>query len=746
VSLWLALNSASANPLPGTKPLGDKGDLARIMVDGIHKYLDRELAAAPKKRDELWKPDLASKEAMAKSLPAKRERLKKILGVVDERVKPNLEYVSGPGKPSLLAEIDGCKVHAVRWAVLPGIDAEGLLIEPKGAPKANVVAIPHADQLPEELAGLVHGDDFALRIARHGCRVLIPTIINRKDDLSGNAKLKRQTNIPHREFVYRMAYEMGRTLVGYEVQKVLAAVDWFTASDAKLKCGVIGKGDGGMIALYAGALDTRIASTVAAGYFSAREHLYEQPIDRNVWALLKEFGDAELGAMIRPRGFGPEIHVIAPKWAGPKDGKSGAAPGTLIEHPKGDLIENRRFENLMGRKPTGGTEDYIIEGGGLSSSSIRVGGLFSPFGFEYERPEPAKLVSHRTIDTTARHARQFHQLVAFTQKLWRDSDAVRKDFWKKADASSPAKWEQSCEWYREYFHSEVIGKLPEPTMPPNVRMRQTYDEKNWTGHEVVMDVYDDVIAYGILLLPKDLKPGEKRPVIVCQHGLDGRAQDIVNPNETKFYRSFGAKLADMGYIVYAPQNPYIFKNHFRQIQRKANPLKLSLFSFIIRQHQRTLDWLETLPQVDAKKIAFYGLSYGGKTAMRVPAVEKRYCLSICSGDFNEWIGKNVSIDLDRSYMWTGEYEMYEFDLGNTFNYAEMAYLIGPRPFMVERGHDDGVGTDEMVAWEYSKVRYLYANKLKLPDRTAIDFQPGGHEIFLKGTLRFIEKHVGKARK
>ncbi|HEV3385854.1 MAG TPA: hypothetical protein VG097_13640, partial [Gemmata sp.] len=190
------------------------------------------------------------------------------------------------------------------------------------------------------------------------------------------------------------------------------------------------------------------------------------------------------------------------------------------------------------------------------------------------------------------------------------------------------------------------------------------------------------------------------------------------------------------------QNPYYGENVFRQLQRKANPLKLSLFSFIIRQHQRTLDWLETLPNVDPKRMAFYGLSYGGKTAMRVPAVEKRYCLSICSGDFNEWIGKNVSVELDRSYMWTREYEMYEFDLGNTFNYAEMAFLIAPRPFMVERGHDDGVGTDEMVAYEFAKVRYLYANRLKIADRTTIEFLPGGHQIFAKETFAFLKKHLG----
>jgi cephalosporin-C deacetylase-like acetyl esterase len=278
-------------------------------------------------------------------------------------------------------------------------------------------------------------------------------------------------------------------------------------------------------------------------------------------------------------------------------------------------------------------------------------------------------------------------------------------------------------------------------VPLNPRSRQVYDEKTWTGYEVVLDCYEDVFAYGILLLPKDLKPGEKRPVVVCQHGLEGTPRHTIDVEKRPVYNHFSRRLVELGYIVYAPQNPYYGQNTFRQLQRKANPLKLSLFSFIIRQHQRTIDWLETLPNVDTKKIAFYGLSYGGKTAMRVPAVEKRYCLSICSGDFNEWIGKNVSVSLDRSYMWTGEYEMYEFDLGNTFNYAEMAYLIAPRPFMVERGHDDGVGTDEMVAYEFAKVRYLYANRLKIPDRTTIEWFVGVHEIHAKGTFEFLKKNL-----
>jgi cephalosporin-C deacetylase-like acetyl esterase len=275
----------------------------------------------------------------------------------------------------------------------------------------------------------------------------------------------------------------------------------------------------------------------------------------------------------------------------------------------------------------------------------------------------------------------------------------------------------------------------------NPRTRPIYDEPKWKGYEVTLDLYPDVFAYGILLLPKDLKAGEKRPVIVCQHGLEGRPTDVCNPKErTKYYNSFGAQLADLGYIVYAPQNPYIGHDNFRVLQRKANPLGLSLFSFIVRQHERTLDWLATLPNVDAERMAFYGLSYGGKTAMRVPALLPRYCLSICSGDFNEWIRKNVSLDYPSSYMFSPEYEMPEFDLGRTFNYAEMAALIAPRPFMVERGHDDGVGVDEWIAYEYAKVRRLYS-RLKIPQKTEIEFFAGRHEIHGQGTFLFLRKQL-----
>ena len=242
-------------------------------------------------------------------------------------------------------------------------------------------------------------------------------------------------------------------------------------------------------------------------------------------------------------------------------------------------------------------------------------------------------------------------------------------------------------------------------------------------------------------MPKDLQPGERRPVVVCQHGLEGRPQDVVDPeSDSRYYHRYGARLADCGFIVFAPQNPYIGHDEFRVLQRKANPIKKSIFSVIIGQHQRILEWLKSLPYVDSRRIGFYGLSYGGKTAMRVPSVLDDYALSICSADFNEWIWKNASSTDRHSYVFTGEYEMFEFDLGNTFNYSEMASLIAPRPFMVERGHHDGVAPDEWVAYEFAKVRRQYT-ALSIADRAEIEFFDGPHTIHGVGTFEFLHRHL-----
>ena len=288
----------------------------------------------------------------------------------------------------------------------------------------------------------------------------------------------------------------------------------------------------------------------------------------------------------------------------------------------------------------------------------------------------------------------------------------------------------------------MIGRFDMELLPPNVRTRRIEENEKWTRYEVVMDVFPDVIAYGLADAAQRYQRRRETP---CGR-LPAWARRPAARHDRRARISSPTKRSIRGW-----QN--VDSSHFRRrtctflaigfARCSGRPIRIkkTLFSIIVPQHQQIVDWLQTLPQVDPDRVAFYGLSYGGKTAMRVPPLVTDYCLSICSADFNEWVDKNASTRNPHSYANSGEYEIFEFDLGSTFNYAEMAALVAPRPFMVERGHYDGVASDETVGWEYAKVRFLYAAKLKIPDRTEIEWFDGPHTINGVGTYAFLHRHL-----
>ncbi len=754
--LLLTASGLRAEQLPGTQPLSVEGDIAAQMVAGADQFLLREIQRAAGQREEHWHRDFSSPDAYNRSIEPNRKRLAHILGVRDARIPfEGLELLATTSRSHVVGKGTGYKILAVRWPVVRNVHGEGLLLVPDGRPIANVIAIPDADQTPEMLCGLQDGvaspSQFARRLAEAGCRVLVPTLISRDVHRRGG-----RADLTNREYLYRSGFELGHHLIGYEVQKILAGVDWFeqdaneneSENATPLPTAVMGYGEGGMLALYAAALDTRIETACVSGYFAPRETIWQQPISRNVFGLLEAFGDAELAAMMQPRhliihiGQHPDVQISS----------NAAAPGELATPAESDVRhEIKRVRQIV--------LNDSFQALTVTTSDPDTGALLS----EATLQQLLKLdavpnhddvqATGAGVDTQQRQTRQVTEIDQHNQWLLSESPYVRQEFMNiglasrdksdgsnKLDTSSTAAYQESVERFREHFRDEVVGRFDLQPLPFNARSRKTYDEDKWTGYEVMLDVFPDVFAYGILCIPKDLKPGEKRPVVVCQHGLEGRPQDVV-AGDHRAYHDFAAKLAERGYITFAPQNLYIGKHNFRTLQRKANPIQKTLFSIIVPQHQQIVDWLQTLPFVDPQRIGFYGLSYGGKSAMRIPPLVPDYCLSICSADFNEWVGKNASTRAPYSYVWTGEYEIFEFDLGSTFNYAEMAALIAPRPFMVERGHFDGVGSDQDVAYEFAKVRHLYAARLGIPERCELETFVGPHMIHGVGTFEFLDKHL-----
>src|SRR5437870_7930193 len=116
-----------AQPLPDTQPLNLTGDPVQQMVSGIGAWLSRETTASAARR----RPS--------------RERLRYILGTVDERAAfeaPELVKLS---------ETADYTVYSARWPVLDGVTAEGLLYQPKRDSGVRLVAVPDADQAPDDV-------------------------------------------------------------------------------------------------------------------------------------------------------------------------------------------------------------------------------------------------------------------------------------------------------------------------------------------------------------------------------------------------------------------------------------------------------------------------------------------------------------------------------------------------------------------------------------------------------------------
>ena len=675
--------SSYANPLKGTSALNWEGDIASKLVDTADAFLLKKIDQAVAKRNA------ETKARNDITLPQERKKLKHIIGVRDERAKGS-EILTG----RIIHEVPEYSIKNFQLQAFGGVSVEGLLIEPENA-EFTTIYIPD----PENFAKTTRPQT----LAANGHRVFVPVLIDRKT---------KHRKITNREFLYRSAFELGRHLIGYEVQKVSAIID--ALGDKNKGIGVAGDGEGGLIAFYAAAVDERIKRAWIIGHFGKRERVWDEPAYRNIFGLLNHFGDAEVAKIIQPR-----VLVIDPT----------QAP---------EIIVPRGTGGKPGKVPSFSQDQVLSE---IKRAGLRPGDISTYMDQNVKIHEAIELPIKELGNV---QERAFNEIDRHNQQLLNQSAETRRNYFSKLDTSSIEKFQASIEPYRKKFALEVIGQFDNGLVPANPRTRLISETEKVLTYEVVLDVFggdQGLFAYGILVIPKDIKEGEKRPVVVCQHGLEGRPQSTIGEKDHHYYKAFTTELAKLGFVTFAPQNIYIFQDRFRALQFKANAIGKTLFSLMVPQHQQITDWLGSLEFVDKERIGFYGLSYGGKSAMRIPPLVSNYCLSICSADFNEWVWKNASTRSRYSYVWSGEYEIFEWDLGSTFNYAEMAALIAPRPFMVERGHFDGVAPDETVAYEFAKVRNLYSAKLGIGDKTKIEWFVGPHTINGKETFEFLRQHL-----
>ncbi|MFM7112221.1 MAG: hypothetical protein ACKO26_13865, partial [Planctomycetota bacterium] len=474
------------------------------MVSGIGRDLDRRIDAVAAERNSSHEAFLKL-EATAKSRAnkSKLDRLAKILGTTDQRVEPSgFEIITNPWNPGALATAGGLKAFAIRFESIPGVFGEGILLEPAEAPKASVVVLPDVAHSPEQQAGLSPGLPLQARLgfalAERGCRVVCLYLLDRESRYSANPEIQRFTNLPHREFLYRGSYEMGRTPVGYEAQKTMAAIDNLKLKDGKLPIVVVGHGEGGRIALYTGALDSRVSATWVSGAFGPRERMWQEPIDRNLWGILMEHGDAQVADLYGERALLIEASQ-APAWTGPTPSNRGnqAAPGSI--NPISPDDASKEFSRSGRSKLSGNMADLVIPADGQPGASAAFARLAKHLNITFSQPTSAAWTFHSALpDPTSRQKRQISQMLDHVQKLWRASHRVRDAIWSAATRAGLDAWKDFTRNKRREFSTDVIGELPAPEIQPNPKSRAWKNGRNWKGHEVTLDLGPDVFAYGIL--------------------------------------------------------------------------------------------------------------------------------------------------------------------------------------------------------------------------------------------------------
>ena len=210
-------------------------------------------------------------------------------------------------------QCDGYKRETVTFATRPGLRACGYFLTPDNIPPMQraILCLPGHGVGVDGIVGLVPEDysaDFALQCVRQGCPTFALEQIGfgRRRDAEAIEQGERVSSCSRDSAAALM---LGETMAGWRVWDAMRALDYMTTRTEAVDPAcltVMGISGGGLTALFAAALDVRIAACVVSGYFNtfagsilAVNHC----IDNYVPGLLTFCEMPDLAALIAPRAL-----------------------------------------------------------------------------------------------------------------------------------------------------------------------------------------------------------------------------------------------------------------------------------------------------------------------------------------------------------------------------------------------------------------------------------------------------------
>lgn len=278
----------------------------QIQRSQIETYLDRRLGKSYAERHTVWKRDFSSLPAYLKSIEPWREKFVDYLGGMPyrpARLDPQEE---------LIWEKESHRAYRVRFRAFEEVEVYGILLVPKKfeGKRPALICVHGMLGTPELVCGIVDRTDyhrrFGLQAVEKGYVVFAPLNIN---------------TAFRREWLDRKGIMVGERLQGLEQFKYLRLVDYLTSrvEIAADRIGIYGISWGGRTAMYAAALDQRLAACVISGHFMESTRKMVQPHEPESYSTYieaghgyaffpkqaTEFADADVVSLICPRA----VHI-----------------------------------------------------------------------------------------------------------------------------------------------------------------------------------------------------------------------------------------------------------------------------------------------------------------------------------------------------------------------------------------------------------------------------------------------------
>lgn len=299
---------------------------------------------------------------------------------------------------------------------------------------------------------------------------------------------------------------------------------------------------------------------------------------------------------------------------------------------------------------------------------------------------------------------------------------------------------------------ELLGGFPATRSPLNPITLEVKEFPTYQREKFIFESRPGVGVLGYLITPKAAKG--PLPTMVCVPGHGRGVDDLVgidehgrDRTEKPFYQfDFALQVAEHGMAALAIE-PMAFGCRRNAITARKGAgasacqpvagaallLGETMIGWRTYDVMRAIDWIETRPELDAKRVGCMGISGGGTITTFASALEPRIRAAFISGYLNTFRDSIVSIS-----------HCIDNYVPGILNWAEMydvAGLIAPRPLFAESGDKDPIFPLHGSRESFARVSKVY-QVMGAESSVEHDVFPGVHQFSGKKGIPFLAKALG----